>query len=390
MVKNIEDIDLVNSFDDLEDPRRDQGKRHKLSTVVIMSICAILCGANSFGSIERFVIAKLDWFKKFFELEHGAPSKATFARVFASLNASEFEKCFRLWVAKLTEEGDREVISIDGKTIRGSHDKPLDQKAIHMVSAFASKSGLVLAQEKVDSKTNEITVIPELLDSLSVEKSIITIDAMGCQKAIAEKIVSLSADYILGLKGNQGLFHKNIQSFFEKGLEQGFSQKSDFYESGIEKGHGRIEKRRCYSVQITETDISDKIFDNVVAWSGLQSVILVESERTNLSTGKTSVEKRFYISSLKSNAKLALNSIRDHWAIENSLHWVLDVTFNEDASRIRKKNATENFSVLRKFTLNLIKLDSSKKMSLIGKREFAGWNDAFRELLLFGSQTRKN
>lgn len=354
MVKEIEDIGIVECFEDLEDPRRSQGQRFKLTELIVMSITAVLCGADSFGSIERFVEAKEEWFKKFFELKHGIPSKATI---------------------------DEEVIAIDGKTLRHSFDTSANASPIHLLNAFSVENGLVLGQLKVDSKTNEITVIPKLLERLLLKGVTVTIDAMGCQKEIAKQISEQGGDYVLGLKGNQGLFHKNVKSFLDEAISQN-DKKLEYYESLIEKGHGRIEKRKIWLVPVLEKDISEKIFDNAGAWTKLGSVIAIETERLNLKTEKITKERRYYISSHKADPERLLKIIRSHWAIENSLHWVLDMTFNEDASRIRRKYAAENFSLLRKITLNLIKLDGSK-YNLIGKRQVSGWNDDFREQIIF-------
>ncbi|MBU6197455.1 MAG: ISAs1 family transposase [Cyanobacteria bacterium REEB446] len=381
MVKEIEDIGIVECFEDLEDPRRSQGQRFKLTELIVMSITAVLCGADSFGSIERFVEAKEEWFKKFFELKHGIPSKATFARIFTALDSRAFEEAFSSWVRKVKATVDEEVIAIDGKTLRHSFDTSANASPIHLLNAFSVENGLVLGQLKVDSKTNEITVIPKLLERLLLKGVTVTIDAMGCQKEIAKQISEQGGDYVLGLKGNQGLFHKNVKSFLDEAISQN-DKKLEYYESLIEKGHGRIEKRKIWLLPVLEKDISEKIFDNAGAWTKLGSVIAIETERLNLKTEKITKERRYYISSHKADPERLLKIIRSHWAIENSLHWVLDMTFNEDASRIRRKYAAENFSLLRKITLNLIKLDGSK-YNLIGKRQVSGWNDDFREQIIF-------
>jgi predicted transposase YbfD/YdcC len=377
MAKEIEDLGIVEFFKDLEDPRRAQGQRFSLKALIVMSITAILCGADSFESIELFVEVKSEWFKKFFDLKHGTPSKATFGRIFAALDSLAFEECFSNWVKAIKKETEQEVIAIDGKTLRGSHSK--NSSPIHLLNAFSVENGLVLEQLKVDSKTNEITAIPELLNRLLLKGVTVTIDAMGCQKEIAKKIVEKDGDYVLGLKGNQGKFHKDVKDFLDTAINAANSTLK-FHETKPEKGHGRIEKRKIWLASVL--DLDETLFNNIQNWSKLGSLIAIEAERTNLKTGKTTKERRYYISSHKDDPEGLLKIIRSHWAIENSLHWVLDMTFHEDASRIRKKNAAQNFSQIRKLTLNLLKLESSK-CSLVNKRLKAGWSADFREKLLF-------
>ena len=377
MAKEIEDLGIVEFFKDLEDPRRAQGQRFSLKALIVMSITAILCGADSFESIELFVEVKSEWFEKFFDLKHGTPSKATFGRIFAALDSLAFEECFSNWVKAVKKETEQEVIAIDGKTLRGSHSK--NSSPIHLLNAFSVENGLVLEQLKVDSKTNEITAIPELLNRLLLKGVTVTIDAMGCQKEIAKKIVEKDGDYVLGLKGNQGKFHKDVKDFLDTAINAANSTLK-FHETKPEKGHGRIEKRKIWLASIL--DLDETLFNNIQNWSKLGSLIAIEAERTNLKTGKTTKERRYYISSHRDDPEGLLKIIRSHWAIENSLHWVLDMTFHEDASRIRKKNAAQNFSQIRKLTLNLLKLESSK-CSLVNKRLKAGWSADFREKLLF-------
>ncbi len=354
-MKTLEDITLVQYFSEIEDTRDPRGRRHNLYVVIIMAVCAVLCGANSFEGIADFAECKLEWFKKFFDLPHGSPSPDTFTRIFALIKPEVFESCFLKWIAAVKEDWSGETIAIDGKTSRRSYDKKNGLGGLHLVNVYAVKSGLVLLHKAVGEKTNEIKAIPEILESLILKDTVVTIDAMGCQKDIAKQICATEANYVLALKANQGLFHKNVVSYLEQIVTQKIDQKYDYYETLDPSSHGREELRKCYTVEITKNDIENKIFDNASAWKKLKSVAMVEALRTSKNTGETSMERRFYISSLECNAQEILIRIREHWGVENSLHYVLDVTYQEDASRVRKRNATQNFSLIRKTSLNLIK-----------------------------------
>lgn len=384
-MKTFDDIELVEHFSELEDLRTDQGKRHDLQVVMVMAICAILCNANSFGAITRFAEAKLKWFEKFFDLPHGAPSRDTFIRIFALIKVKQFESCFLKWIAGIKKNWKGETIAIDGKTLRGSRDRKNNLGPLHMVQAYAVQAGLVLTQKTVDSKTNEITAIPDLLEALILKGTVITIDAMGCQKKIAEQIRAQKADYVLALKGNQGDFHRDVVKFLDKVVAGEIQREYDFVEKISANSHGREETRKCWAVSIDKQDVKEKLFDSIAAWKDLRTVAVVEATRIIKATGETSIERRFYISSLDANARNILDRVQQHWGIENSLHYVLDVTFKEDASRVRKKSATENFALARKVTLNLIKQNPRKgsKYNIIGKRQIAGWNSDFLEELLF-------
>lgn len=384
-MKTFDDIELLEYFSELEDERTEQGKRHDLQVVMIMAICAILCNANSFGAIARFAKAKLDWFEKFFDLPHGAPSKDTFIRIFSLIKVEQFESCFMKWIAGIKENWTGETIAIDGKTLRGSRDKRNNQKPLHLLQAYAVQAGLVLTQKAVDSKTNEITVIPDILEALVLKGTVVTIDAMGCQKKVVKKIREEHADYVLALKGNQGGFHKDVVRFLDKVIEKECDRQFSFAEKTKLNSHGREETRKCYAVELNKTDVEEKLFDNIMDWKDLKTIAVIEATRTIKATGETSVERRFYISSLEANASNILERVQQHWGIENSLHYVLDVTFKEDASRVRKKSATQNFALARKVTLNLIKQNPRKgrNYNIIGKREMAGWSNDFLEELLF-------
>lgn len=385
-MKTLEDIALVQSFSEIEDTRDPRGRRHNLYVAIIMAVCAVLCGANSFEGIADFSECKLDWFKKFFDLPHGSPSADTFTRIFALIKPEVFERCFLKWIQNIKEVWDGETIAIDGKTLRRSYDEKNGLGALHLVNAYAVKSGLVLLQKEVDKKTNEITVIPDLLESLILKNTVVTIDAMGCQKNIAEMICDNGGDYLLSLKGNQGLFHKNVVQFLDQVVSMQVDRKFDYCETLDPASHGREEIRKCFSIEITKEDVSKKLFDNISEWKNLNSVAMIEAARIKKNTGETSIERRFYISSLKCDAKEILERSREHWGVENSLHYVLDVTYQEDASRVRKTNATQNFSLIKKTSLNLIKsfpYKQKKISSIAGVRRIAGWSNEFMEELLF-------
>lgn len=365
------DDTILKHFSGLEDPRIERTKQHLLIDIVAIAILAVLSGANSWVAIETYAQAKHKWLQQFLELPNGIPSHDTTARVFARLNPEAFEQCFHRWVESITEIIGAQVIPIDGKTIRQSFDRDRLQKAIHVVSAWASTHRLVLGQLKVDSKSNEITAIPKLLELLDIAGCIITIDAMGCQKEIATQIVNQKADYVLALKGNQGKLADLVSLWFEKARSNDFEGIEHSYHSSTESAHGRIEIRQYWSVPVSELDA----LPNQQQWSGLRSVGMVVCERRLWN--KTTIEVRFYISSLEYDALVLAHAVRSHWGIENSVHWILDVTFNEDASRIRKDNAPLNFSVLRRLSLNLLSRDTSIRGSIAMKRYRAGLDNNY-------------
>jgi predicted transposase YbfD/YdcC len=360
---------LIDCFSDLKDPRIDRSKRHHLTNILVISICAVICGSEGWEDIEEFGEARQEWFERFLELPNGVPSHDTIARVFARLDPKEFEKRFTEWVGTLREKLS-EVVSIDGKVSRGSHNKAAGRKAIGMVSAWAHDNGLVLGQVKVDDKSNEITAIPELLRMLDLNGCIVTTDAMGCQKEIASQIISQGADYVLAVKDNQERLHSEMKQYFDWALRDKFKQTEYSYHKTTDGGHGRIEVRRCYS----SSDLS--WFADKDKWAGLQSIAMVEAEREILGEEK-SIERRYYISSLESDAKRIGQATREHWGVENSLHWVLDVTFREDQSRIRKDNAPENMAILRHMALSLLKQEKTSKRGIRAKRLKAGWSDSY-------------
>lgn len=365
-------------FDTLEDPRIDRKKLYPLSEVLFVVICASICGAQSWRDYVTFGEEKLDYLRRFLPFENGIPSKNTYARVFSILNPDEFKKCFIAWVQSF-QQALGNLIAIDGKTLRKSFDKANQQSAIHMVSAFASASKLVLGQQKVDDKSNEITAIPKLLELLSLEGTIVSIDAMGTQKEIANQIINKKADYVLALKGNQSTLHHDIRLFLEAEVRKtNHSKITDCYEE-IDKGHGRIEQRICY--------VSDQIhwLEQQKQWRDLKTVIMLESR---VSVGAhTTVEQRYFISSLAANAKQIAEAIRSHWAVENSLHWILDVTLREDDSRIRKDHAPENMAMIRHIILNMLQNTKKKfkDMSIRRLQKKAGWGDTTLDMILMAA-----
>jgi predicted transposase YbfD/YdcC len=353
---------ILKHFSGIEDPRIDRTKQHLLKDIIAIAILAVLSGADSWVAIETYAQAKQEWLQEFLALPNGIPSHDTIARVFAKLDPQAFEQCFQRWVESITYAVGAQVIPIDGKTIRQSFDRDRFQKAIHVVSAWASEHRLVLGQLKVDSKSNEITAIPKLLELLDIAGCIITIDAMGCQKEIATQIINQKADYVLALKGNQGKLSDEISRWFEKARSNDFAGIEHSYHQTTESAHGRISIRQYWSVPVSELDA----LPNQQQWSRLQSVGMVVCERRLWN--KTTIEVRFYVSSLEYDAVVLAHAVRSHWGIENSVHWILDVTFNEDASRIRKDNAPLNFSVLRRLSLNLLSRDKTVSGSIAMKR----------------------
>lgn len=356
------DDTILKHFSTVSDPRIDRTKQHLLLDIIAIAILAVLSGADTWVAIETYGQAKQEWLEQFLALPNGIPSHDTVARVFARIDPQVFEQCFLKWIESITEVIGAQVIPIDGKTMRQSFDRNKGQNAIHIVSAWASSHRLVLGQLKVNSKSNEITAIPKLLEILDIADCIITIDAIGCQKQIANQIINKKANYVLGLKGNQGKLYDEVTSWFERVRSNAFDGIQHSYHQTTESGHGRIEIRQYWSVPISE--ISGLTQQQV--WSGFKSIGIVVCERRLWN--KTTFEVRFYISSLESDALVLADAVRSHWGIENSLHWVLDVTFKEDACRIRKDNAPMNFAILRRLALNLLSRDKTVRGSIAMKR----------------------
>ena len=368
-------IRIVDHFKDLEDKRVERTKRHKLIDIVTIAICAVICGVDSWVLMEAYGKKKEKWLKQFLELPNGIPSHDTFARVFERIDPQQFQNCFLSWIKSINKITEGEVIAIDGKTLRHSYDKGKDKGAIHMVSAWATSNKLVLGQCKVEEKSNEITAIPELIKVLDIAGCLVTIDAMGCQKEIVKSIAEKSGEYIIALKKNQGNLYKNVEEIFKEAISKGFEgfKYSEFHTK--EDKHGREEIRHYLML----SDIEERI-DTDKKWVNLQSVGMVEYIRKV--NGKTKVETGYYISSLTNNAKLLGESVRTHWGIENSLHWVLDVAFREDDCRIRKDNAPQNFAVIRHIAVNLLGKEKSQKLGTKSKQFCAGWDDEYLEKIL--------
>lgn len=369
--------DFFEYFSVLPDPRIDRTKRHLLIDILFIAICTIICGGEGFTDMEAFGKAKKDWLEKFLELPAGIPSHDTFRAVISRIDPSGFADCFTRWTAAIHEMTQGEVIALDGKTIRHSFDTATDQSALHIVSAWASGAGVALGQVRVDEKSNEITAIPKLLELLEIKGCIVTIDAMGCQKEIARKVIERGGDYVLGLKGNQTKLHEDVKWFFEEIERGGFGDLEHRCYESVEKDHGRIETRRCWMV---EADAIEWLGEQGHEWAGLKSLAAIESQRRT--GGKVTSEIRYFISSLSGSAEQLALAARGHWGIENSLHWVLDVTMNEDRSRIRKDHAPENLSILRKIAINSIKRETSTKSSVRVRIKKAGWDNSYLEKIL--------
>jgi predicted transposase YbfD/YdcC len=362
---------LLEHFEDLQDPRSRQSP-HDLKELLLTTICAVLSGADSWAAVALRGRAKLHWLRRFLPYENGAASHDTFGRVFALLDAAVFEECFIAWMRSVCGAFNGLQVALDGKTVRRS--KAAGGKAIHLVSAFAHGLGLTLGQVKTAEKSNEITAIPELLDALLLKGCLVTVDAMGCQKAIAARIVKQECDYALMVKNNQPTLAAAIAGFFEAAEQSGYQGVSHTRAEWVEKDHGRIETRRC----VVTDDL--RCLGDGHGWAGAKALVMVESTRDI--NGVAGTERRYYISSRLADAERLGTVVRGHWGVENGLHWSLDVVFGEDQARMREGNSAENFSILRRISLNLIRLDKSVKAGVKNKRLLACCDDAYRQELL--------
>jgi predicted transposase YbfD/YdcC len=366
---------LFDYFVVIEDTRDEKKRRHLLIDVMVIAITAVICGADGWTQVEAFGKAKEGWFRRFLELPNGIPSHDTFGRVFSVLSPEVFEARFREWVASVREVCGEDIIAIDGKSLRRSHCRKKGLGPLHMVSAWSAANGLVLAQQATEAKSNEITAIPKVLEMLELKGCIVTIDAMGCQKAIVKDIVAQGGDYALALKGNQSTLAQAVEELFIDADAADYAGWSmDSYET-IDRGHGRVERRRY--VTLTAVDKIPQAAD----WEKLNMVGMVQSERHV--KDKTTAETRFYIGSIGGDAQRFAWAARNHWGIENGLHWCLDIAFREDESRIRDRQAANNLAVMRHIALNLLKKDTTIQGGIKTKRLVAGWDEDSLANLLF-------
>lgn len=357
---------LQEHFAEVTDPRAENAS-HRLLDIIVIAICGLISGADSWTEIEAYGNAKEWWFRTLLELPHGIPSHDTFGRVFAQLDPEEIRKGFMSCVQVIAQIIEKQI-AVDGKRVRRSHDRGNGQEAIHMVSAWAVENGLVLGQEKVSEKTNEIVAIPYLLRLLNITKCVISIDAIGCQREIAKLIVESQADYVLATKENQKHLHSTLEKLFENEEERKAAQ-CDYHKT-INKNHGRIEIRECWATDAPE--YLNYIAEDIGEWEGLRSLVFVRSQRRI--GEEQSSERRLFISSCAPNAKQLLRYVRAHWHIENQLHWVLDMAFREDECRVRQGYAAENLAILRHLCLNLLKQETTAKVGIKAKRLKAGWD----------------
>lgn len=367
---------IQDHFATLTDPRTRE-VTYPLINLVVIALCAVICGADDFVSIAEYGRKKKAWLEKLLDLSAGIPSHDRFNAVFAALKPGEFEKCLLSWITALHEITGGQIVAIDGKTLRRSFDAASSKSAIHMVSAWATANCISLGQVVVDEKSNEITAIPKLLEILELQGCLVTIDAMGCQTEIADKIVDGGADYILAVKGNQPTLHDGIQSFFLDHLEDDFARVKVSRHASQEQGHGRDETR-TYFVCPAPTDLPDG-----GRWKELQAIGIAINDTVR--DGKLTSEVRYYILSKKLTAKKFGEAVRGHWSIENRLHWQLDVTFGEDQSRIRKGHADANFSILRRTSLSLLKNERTSKVGVKNRRLSAGWDDNYLAQVICGT-----
>ena len=357
-------------FRGLADPRiENHNHRHKLHDILVITLLGTICGADTWTDICEFGQAKEDWLKSFLELPNSIPSHDTFGRVFSLLDPEAFEQCFLNWIRSLSIDVTNEIIAIDGKTLRRSGDAKQKKKGLHMVSAWAADNRVLLGQVRTAEKSNEITAVPELLKQLDVKGSIVTLDAMGCQTEIAKNIINKEADYVLALKENQRTLYQNVVSIFKQGAAIQYKKMLNKQKIEKVKNHGRIERRRYTLISARDRSMF------AVRWPGLKSIGMVEVKRTV--NNETTRSTRYYLTSLDEDIDGFMKAVRQHWQIEINLHWSLDVSFNEDQSRVRIGNATENLAIIRRITLNLLKKNKTRQVGITAKRKRAGWDNQF-------------
>lgn len=370
---------LEEHFSNVNDPRG-PNVTHQLFDIIAIAILGTICGADGWVEIEQFGYQKLNWLSQYLFLPKGIPSHDTFGRVFARIDPEEFQASFMKWVKALHQITQGQVISIDGKQMRGSHDQGKGQRALYMVSAWAEENHLVLGQRQVEEKSNEITAIPALLRLLEIKGCIVTVDAIGTQTKIARQIIQAEGDYLLAVKHNQGKLYRDLEMLFSYDQQQGFAETPYDYAKEVKKGHGRIDVRECWAT--SDPEYLESV-GQAKKWTNLQSIVMVVRKR--IIDDEETVKTRFYISSLEAQAKRILKATRQHWSIENGLHWVLDIAFNEDRSRVRKDHAPANLAVLRHMAVNLLKQETSAKGGIKAKRLQAGWNEDYLIKVLSGS-----
>jgi predicted transposase YbfD/YdcC len=364
-------VSIRQCFADVSDPRREHMRLHNLWDIIAITILAVVSGADSWVEVAKYGISKLEFLQTFLELPHGIPSHDTFCRVFALLKPSALQEGFVKWVQAVAETTLGRVVAIDGKTARRSFDKAAGMGPLHMVSAWASENRLILGQQACDNKSNEITAIPELIKNLEISGAIVTIDAMGCQKEIAATIREAGADYVLAVKDNQPTLHDDIRQVFSEGLDNGFGGMEHHSYCTEEQGHGRVETRVYHIVEVPE-ELADRHPD----WQGLRSIGMVYSERQE-GDKEPSMETRVFITSMPPRVKKFARAVRNHWGIETSLHWVLDVSFREDESRLHKGHGQENMALIRRLSASLLHNEPTCKAGVACKRKCAGWDDDY-------------
>ena len=365
------ELNLLTHFQTLPDPRTQREPEHQLIDILVVAVCTLLCGGEGFNDMEDFGAAKHDWFKTFLELPNGIPSHDTFNRVFAALDPASFLECFVRWTQSLRAAVSEEIVALDGKALRRA--LAAGQSAPVLVSAWARENGLVLGQLQVRDKSNEITAVPELLRVLELAGCIVTLDAMGCQKNIAQEIKEADAEYVLALKGNHAVVHEEVQSYLDDAITRG--AKELVRHETVEKDHGRLETRTYW-----QSAALDWLADRA-QWEGLQSVGVVEARR-QVGAGPVTVERRYYLSSLGLDAARFARAVRGHWSVENQCHWLLDVQMGEDQSRARAGHAAQNLGTLRRLALNLLKREKTKKRGIKGKQKNASWDHTYLLKLL--------
>jgi predicted transposase YbfD/YdcC len=365
-------------FAALTDPRfpNAPNQRYELIDILVIAVCEVICGAEGWEDIEEYGKAQAEWFAQVLELPHGIPGHDTFRRVLSRLDPEELTRCFISWSGALSDLAGSDLVSIDGKTLRHSFDRAASQTAIHMVSAWAHANRLVLGQVKVEDKSNEITAIPKLIKLLDLAGATVTIDAMGCQKAIAQDITDQGADYVLALKDNHPTLYDDVTVFFDEAQTTEFAEIAHAYQETVDGDHGRIETRRYWITSDIEW------LGAKGSWANLQSLGMVESHRDL--GDKVETETRFFLTSLPCDGVRFAHAVRQHWGMENSLHWVLEVSFDEDACRIRKDQGAQTFSVLRHIALNLLRRESHHKRGMKARRKRAGWDRGYLLQVLTG------